>query len=169
MRKGLLCVASLILFGVAGCEEEEAGAPNEKVVEMVEVEANPACLRDLPEPSVSGDIQADLSLQFVDFTHSVQEGRNRYSHDRRFKETAGVGLHIYRGRICVRNGEECADACVRYRVDAGSSLLQKGHHVATPLDADRITMTYWARDDAGNQLRLEKELVTDGETIRETQ
>jgi hypothetical protein len=37
--------------------------------------------------------------------------------------------------------------------------------VATPNAKDRITLHYWAEDDAGNKFEFGKSLRTDGETV----
>ncbi len=109
--------------------------------------------------------KADLSLELVELTYSFRDGRHTYTHNRQFTETAGVGVDIIRGKVCVLNGEECVDALVKYRVDASQVLLQKGHHVATPAAKDTITLHYWIKDDAGNTLELHKILKTDGSKV----
>lgn len=149
---------------VAALAPAAGDGSKDKVVDIQLAQVSTACLRDLPDPNVESATPARLSLALENFTYSFEEGRNRYSHDRRFKETSGIGAYIYRGKVCVSDGQECADACVRYRVEPGGSLTQRGHHVATPEDADRITLQYWVRDDAGNTFTIEQEIVTDGET-----
>jgi hypothetical protein len=138
----------------------------DKVVDIVTAEVSTACLRELPEPSVASATPARLTLTLENFTYSFEEGRHRFTHDRRFKETTGIGLYIYRGKVCVEDAQVCADACVRYRVEPGGSLTQRGHHIATPVDPDRMTLQYWARDDAGNTFTIFREIRTDGETIK---
>ncbi|MDF1751080.1 MAG: hypothetical protein P1V34_19635, partial [Alphaproteobacteria bacterium] len=123
-----------------------------------------SCLKELPEPSVDSKTPARLSLIMDDFAYSYQEGRHRFTHDRRFKESAGIGLYIYRGKVCVEDGTSCADACVRYRIEPGSSLTQRDHHFATPVDPDRITLQYWARDDAGHVMTIKREIRTKDKT-----
>jgi hypothetical protein len=166
MRKWRSAALALALAGgLAACGEEtdDQAEGRDRVVDIQVSEVSTACLRDLPEPNVESETPARLSLALENFSYSFEEGRNRYTHDRRFKETSGIGLYIYRGKVCVRDGEECADACVRYRVEPGGSLTQRGHHVATEPDSDRITLQYWARDDAGHTFTIESEIVTEGE------
>jgi hypothetical protein len=115
------------------------------------------------EAPVTGE--AKVTLDLVDLTYEFRNGRHTYNHNRRFTETGGVAVIISRGKVCVRNGEECVDALVKYRVDASQVLLQKGHHVATPEVKDTITLHYWAEDDAGNKFELHKVLKTDGEKV----
>lgn len=158
-RPDTMVLALLTALSIAACDE---GGGQQSSSSGLNIE----CLADLPEPDSSLTAQASVSLAIEKFSYSFTEDRHRYNHNRRFKESGGVGLYIYRGRICVADGTDCADACVRYRVDAGGSLLQPDHHVATDKDPDRITLEYWARDDAGNKLTFSKVLVTKGETAR---
>lgn len=109
--------------------------------------------------------KAELSLQLLDFTYQFTEKRHRYYHRRLFTESGGVGATIVRGKVCVQNGTDCADALVDYRIDASQTLEQKGHYVATSSDKDRITLHYWAEDDKGNKFELEKIVITDGQKV----
>ena len=115
------------------------------------------------EEVVSGN--AKLELELVGLTYEFRDGRHTYNHDRHFAESAGVGVNIKRGKVCVRAGEECVDALVEYRIEPSQTLVQKGHHVATPAAKDTITMHYWAEDDAGNAFELHKVMKTDGKSV----
>ena len=108
---------------------------------------------------------AAISFELTNFTYAFRNGRHTYFHQRVFTETGGLGVKIVRGKVCVRDGAECSDALVSYRIEASQSLVQKNHYVATPQAKDRITMHYWAEDDAGNKFEFGKVLLTDGETI----
>lgn len=158
-------VAALSLLSACGEEAEEETTLNDALTANADSEISTSCLQNIPAPTMTGAGPARLSLNFENFRYSFEDDRHRYSHDRRFRESAGVGLFIYRGKVCVENATVCADACVRYRVDAGSSLTQNGHHVATPSQADRITLQYWARDDAGNLMTFTEELLTEGTNV----
>lgn len=124
------------------------------------------CRGDLPDPTADASTRAELRLEIGNFDHSYVDGRHRYSHVRQFLETGGVGATVYRGKVCVEGGTQCADACVDYRVPANASLVQGDHHVATPRDSDRITLKYWLRDDAGHRTTLTRTIATDGESAR---
>lgn len=160
-----LSVAMVLTF--AACQEEEAttgddrpaetGSPDDEAVAL-------NCRRELPPPPLSGGRSADLSLAIGDFGYSFTDGRHRYPHSRRFAEKSGVPVTIYRGKVCVDDGNECADACVGYRVEGGTTLVQANHHVASTRPSDRITLHYWARDDAGNFFELHREIATDGQS-----
>jgi len=163
----------MLVAGIAACDDtgddsSEGQSLQDQVVDVQTAQVSTACLRELPEPSVESDTPAQLSLVLEDFRYSFEEDRHRYSHNRSFRESAGIGLFIYRGRICVEDAAVCADACVRYRVEPGGSLTQRGHHIATPVDPDRITLEYWARDDAGHRFKVEHEVTTDGTTATVT-
>lgn len=109
--------------------------------------------------------KAAISLALTGFSYTFRDGRHTYTHRREFTETGGVGVNILRGKVCVLEGAECVDALVGYRVEASQSLIQKNHYVATPKAKDRITLHYWAEDDAGNKFEFEKTLRTNGETV----
>lgn len=140
VRRAALLLAGLLLF--AACDEDSGKAA-----------ATP----------VKG--KAAVTLDLINFSYEFRDGRHTYNHDRRFTESGGVGANITRGKVCVRDGAECVDALVDYRVDANQTLLQKGHHVATPMAQDTITLHYWGKDDAGNKFELHKVYKTDGEKI----
>lgn len=164
--KHLLLLPLLPAFlALLGCEEEGGGQQSGAAAGTASG-LNIECLQSLPAPDETISAEGSVTLTLDNFSYSFTEERHRYSHNRRFKETGGVGLYIYRGRICVAEGKDCADACVRYRVEPGGSLLQSDHHVATPNDPDRITLEYWARDDAGNKLTFTKVLETSGKDAR---
>ena len=167
MRGVAVAALSLLVVGCFGKEEEEANLGN-LVAENADQQISTSCLQDLPPPVENAAGPARLSLDFENFAYSFEEDRHRYTHNRRFRETAGVGLYIYRGKVCVEDASVCADACVKYRVDPGSSLTQRDHHVATPFESDRITLQYWARDDAGNLMTFTEEISTNGQTATVT-
>ena len=109
--------------------------------------------------------KGQLALELVEISYALKDGLHTYSHSRQFTESGGVGVNIKRGKVCVLNGERCVDALVSYRVDASATLLQKGHHVASPNAKDTITLHYWAEDDAGNKFEPHKAFKTDGDKI----
>ena len=110
--------------------------------------------------------KSQVTLQLLDFTYEFTDGRHRYNHRRVFAETGGVGTTIVRGRVCVENGADCADALVNYRIEASKTLEQTGHYVATRAAKDRIILHYWAEDDLGNKYEFEKVVITDGKAAK---
>jgi hypothetical protein len=179
MRGWKILTAVCLALSLAACQEESgadagggglqtASGPEtvrDEVVDIVTAQVSTACLSELPPPGVESDTPARVTLTLEDFSHEEVDGRHRFTHNRRFRETSGIGVTIYRGKVCVENGETCADACVRYRVEAGGSLTQRGHHFATPLAEDSITLQYWARDDAGHELTFQRRIETAGGTV----
>jgi hypothetical protein len=157
-------LAAFVLGGVTGCDDSEDTSARDTAIQAEESGISTSCLKELPPPHVDSQTPARLSLTMDNFVYSYTDGRDRFTHDRRFKESAGIGLYIYRGKVCVEQGTSCADACVRYRIEPGSSLTQRAHHFATTADPDRITLQYWARDDAGNVMTLKREIQTNGKT-----
>ena len=99
-----------------------------------------AACDEAPKQEAKSDGKAQLSLELVDVSYEFRDGRHTYDHNRLFTETGGVGVNITRGKVCVMNGADCVDALVKYRVDASKTLLQKGHHVASPRAQDTITL-----------------------------
>ena len=129
MRRTAILFFPLLLL--AGCEDEPAASEKK---------------------AASG--KAQLAFEMIDMSYAVKDGLHTYTHDRQFTESGGVGVDIKRGKVCVLNGEKCVDALVAYRVDASGTLVQKGHHVATPNAQHTITLHYWAEDDAGNKFEF---------------
>ena len=141
-----------LLFGtglLAGCDDPAPAAPAEK-----------------PKPAVTGPADAALEIGQIRYEWSLQDERHRYIHDRSFREAAGVGYTVERGRVCVEMGKLCVDAVVRYRVEPGATLTQPNHHVATKLPEDRITIEYWGTDDNGNAITLQRVMTVRGTEAR---
>jgi hypothetical protein len=103
-------------------------------------------------------------LELTEFAYSFRDGRHAYGHKRRFIESAGLGVVLHKGRVCVHNGEECAEAVVKYRIDPSSVLEQKDHYIATKQATDSITVDYWGKDDKGFDIRLHKVIRVDNKT-----
>lgn len=141
IRGRALALALAGALALAACEEEAAD-----------------------EPPPGPPAQVGLALQ--DFQYAVVDGRHRYTHMRRFVETAGVAATITRGRVCVADGTECVDALVEYPVDANGTLVQPDHHFATDRARDRITLDYWGTDANGNDFTLSATVETDGPRAR---
>lgn len=116
-----------------------------------------------PAPVAAGP-SAVVALELSDFRHEMVDGRHRYTHQRRFVESAGVAATIKRGKICVQNGTECVDALTNYALPANGEFVQPSSHFATPLPQDRITLEYWLADANGHELNLKLTVATDGET-----
>lgn len=124
-----------------------------------------ACKEEEPEKQI-GSGPAKLRLELADLRHEFVDGRHKYHHVRRYVESAGTGVTLEAGKVCVEGGRACLSARVNYRIDGASNLVQPNHHVATRLEKDDITIEYWGKDDAGNDVRVEKRLYVEGDRIR---
>jgi len=85
------------------------------------------------------------------------DGRNTYHQARWFVETAGNGVTLSWGLVCVE--EACEEAEVNYRIEPNSSLIQVGHYVATLLPTDVITIEYSGVDDTGQPITFKRTLT----------
>jgi|GEM_PF-754484 hypothetical protein len=166
LRRAVVIGAAMLTLGACGEDEAADSTAASGAGNTTAAEGTMNCRRDLPPPPLEGQGEGNLALILENFGYEFVEGRHRYPHIRRFRETGGVPVTIYRGKVCVADGTECVDACVSYRVAGGSSLVQADHHVATTQASDRITLHYWARDDAGNLFEMAHTLETDGKTAR---
>ena len=73
--------------------------------------------------------------------------------------------HAASRKVCVERGKSCLSARVNYRIDGGKFLEQLDHLVATRLESDTITIEYWGKDDAGNDVRVLRKLTVTGKKI----
>ena len=72
------------------------------------------------------DVRAALSLELDEMVYELRDdGRNTYHHTRRFVETAGIGVTLTKGVVCVEKG--CVEAETSYRIEPNSSFIQAGH------------------------------------------
>ncbi|MBL4721594.1 MAG: hypothetical protein JKY20_10745 [Alphaproteobacteria bacterium] len=108
--------------------------------------------------------KAVMTMDLVNIQYSFKNGRHTYGHIRRFAESAGLGVTLIKGRVCVHNGEECAESLVTYRIEAGAVLDQPNHYVATKLAADVITIEYSGKDDNGNPVVMRRTVRVDNKT-----
>ncbi|MFK7866168.1 MAG: hypothetical protein AB8B77_01855 [Alphaproteobacteria bacterium] len=150
----------ILLVGLGACGEEQSD-------DVVQTQTNAQivhdCRRILPPLTQTGSgAKGSVSINFSNFIMNFSNNRYNYRHERKFREIGGVGGFFYRGRVCVENGTECVDACVRLRVDAGSTLEQKSHHFSTALKQDKVSVEYWFRDDNGNLDKLLYTIHTNG-------
>ena len=102
--------------------------------------------------SVKAEKKAQLSLNVEPQGYLFIEGRHRFTQTRVFTETAGVGVTLTSGKVCVSFGKECVEAEVAYRVDAGQKLALQKHYVATETLPDEAVIEYKGIDDNGNQV-----------------
>ena len=123
-----------------------------------------SCNDEEPEKQI-GPGPAQLVFELAELRHEVIDGRHAYFHSRRYSESIGTGVTLQAGKVCVEMGRACLSARVSYRINGGQSLVQPNHHVATPLESDIITIEYWGKDDAGNDVQVSKTLHVAGNKI----
>ena len=138
-----------VLFA-AGCDDGPAG-------ESAEPSATPALSSGATGGSTATN-KAALQFTVEPIGYLFTDGRHRFTQNRRFLESAGVGVTLTRGKVCVDDGQECVEADVTYRIDAGKELVQPNHYVATLKVPDRAVLQYWGTDDNGHPVTLEAEL-----------
>lgn len=141
--KAFVPVILASLFLVA-CEDENSTATD------VQLQSGPAV--------VASSQTAALTLSVEPVGYLFTEGRHRFTQQRRFTESNGVGVTLNKGQVCVANGSECVEATVAYRINANDELVQVNHYVATKQLPDRATLHYWGIDDNGQRIEIHYEL-----------
>jgi hypothetical protein len=120
---------------------------------------------DDAEQAAKPDVdKAAMTMDLVNVEYSFKDGRHTYGHICRFTESAGMGVLLEKGRVCVHHGEECAEALVKYRIEPGAVLDQPNHYVATKLLVDVITVEYTGKDDKENPVRVFRTIRVDNKT-----
>ena len=108
---------------------------------------------------------AQLELALAELRYKMVDGLHTYFHKRKYIESTGTGVTLRAGKVCAEKGKACLSARVNYRIDGGKDLVQPNHHVATRLAQDTITIEYWGKDDAGNDVRVDKTLTVESEKV----
>lgn len=135
------------------------------VITLLLLGALTACNEEEPVKQI-GSGPAQVNFELADLRHEFVDGRHKYFHLRRYTESVGTGVTLEAGKVCVELGKACLSARVNYRINGGKSLVQPNHHVATRLKSDQITIEYWGKDDAGNDVRVSKTLLVEGAKIQ---
>lgn len=123
-----------------------------------------ACNEEEPKKQI-GQHPAELVLDITKFRYEFVDGLHTYFHQRKYSELIGTGVTLEAGKVCVENGKACLSARVEYRIDGGKQLEQPEHHFATRLRRDLITIEYWGKDDAGNEVRIKKTVRVEGDKV----
>lgn len=151
ISRGLLSAiaAGFLSFAVlAGCDDatnqQESTAPQQKP------ELSPGASAE----TLKAKKQAELALEIEQHGYLFIEGRHRFTQTRHFVESAGVGVTLTKGKVCVSSGKECVEAEVTYRVNAGKTLSLQQHYVATEILPDKAVVQYWGVDDNGNPVSV---------------
>ena len=140
---GLLSITVL-----AGCDE--ATNQQESAAAQQQPELSPGASAE----TLKAKKQAKLALDIEQHGYLFIEGRHRFTQTRHFLESAGVGVTLTKGKVCVSSGKECVEAEVTYRVNAGQKLSLQQHYVATEALPDKAVVQYWGVDDNGNPVSV---------------
>ena len=124
-----------------------------------------ACEDDEIIRQQSPGTRSELKLDLSSFRFVIEQGRNTYYQSRNYIESGGIGATLTRGKVCVENGKNCVESAVRYRVEAGKTLTQPNHKVATTLDKDNITIEYWGTADNGEPVHIRRTVKTSGAKV----
>ncbi|RVU35065.1 hypothetical protein EOI86_19760 [Hwanghaeella grinnelliae] len=155
ISKGLVAAIAagfLSIVALAGCDD----APNEP--ESTAAQKTPELSPGASAESLKAKKQAQLALEIEPHGYLFIEGRHRFTQTRHFTESAGVGVTLTRGKVCVSSGKECVEAEVTYRVDAGKKLSLQQHYVATEALPDDAVVEYWGVDDNGNPVSVKTDI-----------
>ena len=140
---GFLAIAML-----AGCDD----TTSEK--ESTAAEQAPELSPGASAQSVKAAKKASLALEIEQHGYLFIEGRHRFTQTRHFSESAGVGVTITNGKVCVSQGKECVAAEITYRINGGQGLSLQRHYVATETLPDEAVVSYWGVDDNGNPVSV---------------
>jgi len=114
------------------------------------------------KPAQAEGVQkASLAMNIQPLGYLFKDGRHRYTHHRVFIESAGIGVTLTSGKVCVNQGKECVSGKLNYRIDANSTKSRRNQYVATKSIPDVATVEYDGVDDNGNAVHVEAELILD--------
>ena len=100
-----------------------------------------------------------IKYEFID-------GMHKYHHARTYVVRNDVGVTLTKGKVCYIEKKNCISAVVNYRIEPGKSLTQLRHLVATTLDTETVTVEYWGKDDAGNDVAVKKTFRLTGDAVK---
>ena len=73
------------------------------------------------------EVRAALSLELDEMVYELRDDdRNTYHHTRRFVESAGIGVTLTKGVVCVE--ERCVEAKTNYRIEPNAAADRRYHH-----------------------------------------
>lgn len=151
----LLAIVGVALVFVAACDDDEKAA---EVTPEAVVAAAPIA-ENVTATSESESAKLKLTIQSLGYL--FKDGRHRYTQHRHFSETAGIGVTLTSGKVCVSRGKECVSAKLNYRIDANTEKSRRNQYVATTSIPDIATVEYDGVDDNGYPVHVEVEFVLD--------
>lgn len=108
---------------------------------------------------------ADFALEIARLKYEFVDGMHKYHHARRYVVRNDVGVTLTKGKVCYVEQKKCLSAVVDTRIDAGRSVTQPLHLVATKLDEEQVTVEYWGKDDGGNDVAVKKVFHVKGDKV----
>ena len=93
-------------------------------------------------------------------------GLRKYHHTRRYVVSNDIVITLTKGKVCYIEQKKCLSALVKYQIDAGKSLTQRRHQVATKLDEETVTVKYWAKTTPEISFPLRKTFRLNGDSIK---
>lgn len=123
--------------------------------------------------SIAGDAAAGskqaatVSVSIINMRVSKLGNTRQFLHDRVFTETAGVGVTLTEGTVCVSAGA-CNGKAINYRIEPNTSL-HLTNHVVIPVGADEtFDFTYVGTDDNDHPVSLKFRIKVSGEQFEVT-
>ena len=141
-------VFAIAFLGLAACDDDQAATEQESTDAVVPV-------------TIDTTNKASLTMAIEPLGYLIKEGRHRYTQNRTFTESAGVGVTLTLGKVCVDHGKECVSGKVSYRVEPNSTASRRDQYVATKAIPDIATIVYTGTDDNGNPVTVSAEIELD--------
>ena len=116
--------------------------------------------------SQAGSKAAEFEMEIYNLKYESTNGLRKYHHARRYIVSIDIGITLTKGKVCYIEQKRCLSAWMKYQIDAGKSLTQPRHQIATKLDEETVTIKYRSKDDAGNKFRIKKAFRLNGDSIK---
>ena len=116
--------------------------------------------------SQAGSKAAEFEMEIYNLKYESTNGLRKYHHARRYIVSIDIGITLTKGKVCYIEQKRCLSAWMKYQIDAGKSLTQPRHQIATKLDEETVSVKYRGKDDAGNKFSFEKTLRLNGDPIK---
>ena len=116
--------------------------------------------------SQAGSKAAEFEMEIYNLKYESTNGLRKYHHARRYIVSIDIGITLTKGKVCYIEQKRCLSAWMKYQIDAGKSLTQPRHQIATKLDEETVSVKYRGKDDAGNKFSVEKTFCLNGDPIK---
>ena len=116
--------------------------------------------------SQAGSKAAEFEMEIYNLKYESTNGLRKYHHARRYIVSIDIGITLTKGKVCYIEQKRCLSAWMKYQIDAGKSLTQPRHQIATKLDEETVRVKYWGKDDAGNKFSVKKTSRLNGDSIK---